>query len=425
MSISTGPDRLDGSPSRPLTSITGFARRSFASLSREQAQAVLQERPDPVSMVRRPGPDPYQVLLFGGGVLQGVGLRDHDLGLPGRIADEIVTRQRRGVQLDIVVDPRSTAPGALALLAGLRLRRYDAVVVVLGENDSTHPVAAHWRGALVGLTKLLMTETCPCAGLFLLDSSRAMAPVSTLPPGLRSGAAADRLVPIVEEVCELAPRMRFGEFPSSVLAADPVRGFADGTYRDWAAWIVDRLAPSLSTVDDSTDENRPKHFRNRPQDERLRQRAVDSLRLRTADQHEELDREVRQAKQLYRAGSAALTIVDGEITWMRATTDSMAFQVSRSLSFCDLGVRSDGLLLINDTWRDPRTVNNPLAQGPEGIRFYAGYPVRTWDGYRVGMLCVHGPTPRTLLTRDLEGLRDIAARVEGILRRDALRLRLR
>lgn len=83
-------------------------------------------------------------------------------------------------------------------------------------------------------------------------------------------------------------------------------------------------------------------------------------------------------------------------------------------------MRSDELLLINDTWTDARTQNNPLTQGPAGVRFYAGFPVRTWDGYRVGMVCIAGRTPRSLRPRDLDHLRDIAARVEQSLGRLAL-----
>jgi GAF domain-containing protein len=416
----TAPRRPAGGPDRPLTLISAKVRRSFAALSREEAQAVLQERPDPVAAIRRPGPDPYSVLLFGAGVLRGVGLRDHELGLPGRIADELAARRRRGVHLDVVVEPQPTAPKALNGLAGLRIRRYDAVIVMLGEHDTANLVAAQWRGALVGLTKLLVTDTCPAAGLFLYDSSRAVAPVTAEPPTARAVAGTDRLVTVSEDVCALARRVRFAEIPAAVLPADPTRGFEDGTYRDWAAWMVDRLEPALADLERSTDEDLPKRYRNRQQDERLRQRAVASLRLRPGTRTDHLDQEVREAKAMYRAAAAALTVLDGDIAWTRATTEADVRIIERSQAFCDLGIRSDGPLVINDALVDPRTRDNPLAQNPGGIRFYAGWPVHTWDGYRIGMLCVYGPTPRSFRARDLDGLRDTAARIEELLWRDAL-----
>jgi hypothetical protein len=416
----TAPRRADDGQERPATLLSGFTRRSFAALSREQALAVLQERPDPVAAIRRTGPDPYSVLLFGAGVLRGVGLRDHEQGLPGRIADELAARRRRGVHLDVVVEPQPTAPKALNGLAGLRIRRYDAVIVVLGEQDTANLAAAQWRGAIVGLTKLLVTDTCPAAGLFLYDSSRAVSPVIAEQPNARLAGSVERLVGVSEEVCGLARRVRFAEIPQAVLPADPTRGFADGTYRDWAAWIVDRLDPALTELDRSAGEDLPKRFRNRPQDERLRQRAVASLRLRPGSRDDHLDQEVRQAKTTYRAAAAALTVLDGDKAYTRATTEPEVRVIERSQAFCDLGIRSDGPLVINDTLVDPRTRENPLARASGGIRFYAGWPVHTWDGYRIGMVCVYGPTPRAFRPRDLDALRDTAARIEELLWRDAL-----
>ena len=57
-----------------------------------------------------------------------------------------------------------------------------------------------------------------------------------------------------------------------------------------------------------------------------------------------------------------------------------------------------------------------------GIRIYAGYPVRRWDAYRVGMVCVYGLTSRSTRPRDPYGWRVIAVLVEEILRQDAPQL---
>jgi hypothetical protein len=408
-----------------LSLVGDRARRAFGALSREQAQAVLQTRPDPVAAVRRSGPDPYRILLFGGGLLRGTGLRDHELGLPGRIADRLAAHRSRGIRLDVVVEPNPTSHAALTGLVGMRLRRYDAIVVVLGEQEPANLAAAQWRGALVGLTKLLMTETSPSAGLFVYDSTRAVAPTSPVQLTRRASAAAERFSLVSEQVCAAAQRVRFAEFPPSVLPADPVRGFSDGTYRDWATWIVDRLEPALSAVDRCFDEDAPRRFRERVQDERFRQRAVDSMYLRPGDRDGFLDREIRQAKLMYRADRAALNIVDRDVVWTRATAEGDVWSLERSLAFCSIGVQSDELLLINDTWQDPRTQGNPMTQGAAGVRFYAGCPVRTWDGYRVGMVCVAGRTPQSFRPRELDGLRDIADRIEQSLWRLALQPRRR
>jgi GAF domain-containing protein len=399
-----------------------IARRTYDALSSDQARAVLEVRPDPVATLRRSGANPFRILCFGGGALRGVGLRDHDLGLPGRIADRIAEVNGRGVQIDVIVDREPTRPAALAGLSGLRLRRYDAVIVVLGEDGGAAPVAAdQWRGAVVGLTRLLLQETCSSAGLFIYESGRAVAAASLAGRAPRNGAQAARLVEVTEEVCALTDRVRFAELRPIFGAQDASGRFSEGTYADWADVIVNRLQPTIAALDAAPEDRSPRAFRNQPQHEALRQRAVDALRIHPGDRDPQLDREVEAARSMYGMSGAAFNVIDGPLQWSKATTRDQPLVVPREAGACGFAIASDELTLINDTWLDGRTKAAPLAQGPTGIRFYAGYPVHSPDGYRVGMVCIYGTKPRSLRARELEGLRDVAARVEQHLWNDVLR----
>lgn len=66
---------------------------------------------------------------------------------------------------------------------------------------------------------------------------------------------------------------------------------------------------------------------------------------------------------------------------------------------------------------DPRTSRNTLVTGPEGLRFYAGAPLRTTDGYALGTLCVIDTVPRLngLSHEQAEGLRLLALQVMALL----------
>ena len=93
----------------------------------------IQTKPVPVTVLRRGGPRPLHVLLFGGGPVIGWGLRDHNLGLAGHLADRLASVTRRGVELEVVADEEPVRQVAIEGIRGLRLRRYDAIVSVLGQ----------------------------------------------------------------------------------------------------------------------------------------------------------------------------------------------------------------------------------------------------------------------------------------------------
>lgn len=422
-STATDPVAAPGAvhPPRRSVALARIARRTFDALSSDQARAVLQIRPDPVDAIRRSGPSPYRILCFGGGALRGVGLRDHNLGLPGHIADLLVEQTGRGAQIDVVVDADPTSPAALALLAGLRIRRYDAVIVVLGDGGAARVPVDRWRGAVVGLGRLLLDETSPAAGVFLYDSNRAVAAATSTHLSARTAAALARETAVTEEVCALSARLRFSELRPTLGSRNASGRFSDAAYRDWAGVIVQRLRTTIAELEVADDRDSPRAYRNRPQDERLRQRALDSLRLRPIGRDEVLDREVATALSMYRADGAALNLIDGDVQRPFAAAGIELGLSPRAHAFCAFAIESDELTLINDSRLNPRSAVSPLAQGPGALRFYAGFPVHTIDGYRIGMVCVLGTSPRSYRPRDLEGLRDVAARVERRLWNHVLR----
>jgi GAF domain-containing protein len=58
---------------------------------------------------------------------------------------------------------------------------------------------------------------------------------------------------------------------------------------------------------------------------------------------------------------------------------------------------------------DSRFCNNPLVTGPAKIRFYAGAPLITPDGYAIGALCLMDRKPRRLDAAQRARLQELAA----------------
>ncbi|XXX77001.1 GAF domain-containing protein [Sorangium sp. So ce134] len=130
-----------------------------------------------------------------------------------------------------------------------------------------------------------------------------------------------------------------------------------------------------------------------------------------------LDACVARAARLARAPMALVSLVVRHIQLLRAHHGlplelAVSCATSRSNSFCQLVVRDEAPLLVEDALRDER-VPKELVES-YGIRAYAGVPVRV-RGHAIGSLCVLDVVPRRFDPRAIDGLEQLAIEVAGRL----------
>lgn len=129
------------------------------------------------------------------------------------------------------------------------------------------------------------------------------------------------------------------------------------------------------------------------------------------------DRLVRLATTLLDVPIAVISLVDADRSWFKARVGLDLAETHRDASFCvhTIGQEPGQALVVEDSWLDDRFEDNPLVIGSPRIRFYAGVPLRAPGGEPVGTLAVIDRTPRSLSTRELLALSDLASIVEELM----------
>lgn len=93
---------------------------------------------------------------------------------------------------------------------------------------------------------------------------------------------------------------------------------------------------------------------------------------------------------------AFMSLVDEARQWFKSKTGVEATETSRDVAFCAHTVMGTELMVVSDALEDARFAQGPLTQAAPNVRFYAGMPLVTPEGYSVGALCVVDREPRTL-----------------------------
>ena len=116
------------------------------------------------------------------------------------------------------------------------------------------------------------------------------------------------------------------------------------------------------------------------------------------------------AAKLFQVPIALISLVDNERVFFKANVGMPGVtNVPRGESLCSLAILQEKPTVFKDAENEPCLLANPLVAGSFGLKFYAGAPLITSDGYNIGTVCLVDKKSRDFSEKEMEMLEDLAA----------------
>ncbi|MDY0884605.1 GGDEF domain-containing protein [Dongia soli] len=143
--------------------------------------------------------------------------------------------------------------------------------------------------------------------------------------------------------------------------------------------------------------------------EHQRLHALQSFEILDTPAEPQFDRIVKIAANLLDMPISLISLIDAKRQWIKAREGLDVAETPRSLAFCSHAIQDNDVMVVEDAATDRRFADNPLVTGAPYIRFYAGAPLRSREGHRLGTLCVIDRKPRSISDEHRAMLEDLAA----------------
>ncbi|MBA9074925.1 signal transduction histidine kinase [Flavobacterium gossypii] len=146
-----------------------------------------------------------------------------------------------------------------------------------------------------------------------------------------------------------------------------------------------------------------------PSNEALRLQKLYDYQVLDTHSEDTFDKIALLASQIFNTKNAFVTFVDEHRVYFKANIgDFQASEVSREDSLCSLAILDEKMTVFNDTHSVPDLLKNPFVTATNGIRFYAGAPLKSPEGYSMGTVCVIDSVPKEVTEHQMAMLRTLS-----------------
>ncbi|WP_025144342.1 ATP-binding protein [Pedobacter jeongneungensis] len=160
-----------------------------------------------------------------------------------------------------------------------------------------------------------------------------------------------------------------------------------------------------------------------PEDDEARVAALKYYNIIGSPPERSFDNIAALTARIFKVPVCLISLVDKDEVYFKANYGLGDTAASpRGISLCSLSILTPSVTVFEKADQDPCLLTNPDVAGSFGLRFYAGAPLTTSEGYRIGTLSVIDKRPRQFSPVEQEILEDLARVVmdEMELRRAAI-----
>lgn len=121
------------------------------------------------------------------------------------------------------------------------------------------------------------------------------------------------------------------------------------------------------------------------------------------------------ASEICQTPIAQISLLDRNRVWYKSNVGVDTEELYNEDTFCAFTVNTQDILIVPDTSVDSRFKENPIVKLFPKIRFYAGAPLISPNGYNLGALCVLDKEPRSLTATQQKALLVLAKQTVALL----------
>lgn len=151
--------------------------------------------------------------------------------------------------------------------------------------------------------------------------------------------------------------------------------------------------------------------------------ANDEARLQELYRYHVLDSEAEKefdditwlAANFFKVKRSLISLVDRDRQWFKSKVGLDVSETPRDISWCGHAIEFNDVFVVNDSRKDERFLDNPLCIGEPHVIFYAGAPLKTPQGFKIGTLCLIDDKPREFSDQDRSVLSRLANQVVSLL----------